>query len=61
MTIQEFANQMKRKNGLSPLLQAFEALRRCNLGQLQATEAGAGWNPWMDETVQPPQVFAVHG
>ena len=59
MKIHEFADQLKKTDGLSPLLQALQALRRCSLDQLQADDDPVpGWNPWMDEGVESRQALA---
>ena len=60
MTIQDFANHLKKTEDLSPLLQGLQALRRLSLGQLQAEETiGSGWNPWADGAVETRQALAL--
>lgn len=60
MTIQEFADQLKKTDDPSPLLRGLQALRRCSLGQLRAEEPPLeGWNPWMDGSGEPPQALAL--
>ena len=47
MTIQQFADQLKQKEGVAPLLQNLQAMRKCSLDQVwAAVEKDGGWIPW---------------
>jgi hypothetical protein len=47
MTIQQFAEQLKQKEGTAPLLQNLQAMRKFSLDQVWAAVEGSdGWIPW---------------
>jgi hypothetical protein len=46
MVIQQFARQLKQEDGLSPLLQSLQALRKLSPGQILNEMPEDGWIPW---------------
>jgi hypothetical protein len=48
MTIQQFADQLKHEEGVAPIVQISQALRKCTLDQIWAAvvEEDSGWIPW---------------
>ena len=60
MTIEQFAKSLLEPKNPSPLLQALDALRSCDLDQLRNPEQLSfnGWIPWGEDTpAQNPQSY----
>lgn len=63
MTIQQFAQQLEQKGSPSPLLEALQAVRACDLDQLRGPGNGlqCGWIVWEDDGggAQTPQAYVM--
>ena len=61
MTIQQFARHLEHEGNPSPLLEALQALRACELDRLRSPREGlfAGWVVWEEGVVETPQTLAT--
>lgn len=62
MTIHQFAKHLEQEGDLSPLLEAVQALRACELDQIRRPKEGlyAGWVVWEEEGLaQTPQTLVT--